>query len=360
VVIDGVALVYCDEHFDTIWGKTAHGLVRFTERYHVAALVDSTHVGEDAGEVLDGIVRGIPIFGTIDDAVAHYRESENPITHLVFGIATDGGRLTEKMHSDLLHAIDLGLDVDCGLHYFLSEDPEMRALAQKRGVTLRDIRKIPPRDQLHGYTGRIKEVQSFRIAMLGTDSSVGKRTIAWKLVEAFRKRGMSAELIGTGQTAWLQGARYGVRMDALINDFVAGEIEHAILQAWDEQKPQVMVIEGQGSLLNPLYPGGFEICAASQPQVIVMQHAPLRKDYDGIPGTPVHPLDRQIQAVELVADRPVVALTINHEGMRPDEIDEHCARIERETGLVTRDGLVHDLTPIIDVLITHMQKKAKV
>jgi uncharacterized NAD-dependent epimerase/dehydratase family protein len=102
VVIDGVALVYCDEHFDTIWGKTAHGLVRFTERYHVAALVDSTHVGEDAGEVLDGIVRGIPIFGTIDDAVAHYRESENPITHLVFGIATDGGRLTEKMHSDLL------------------------------------------------------------------------------------------------------------------------------------------------------------------------------------------------------------------------------------------------------------------
>jgi uncharacterized NAD-dependent epimerase/dehydratase family protein len=196
--------------------------------------------------------------------------------------------------------------------------------------------------------------------MLGTDSSVGKRTIAWKLVEAFRKRGMSAELIGTGQTAWLQGARYGVRMDALINDFVAGEIEHAILQAWDEQKPQVMVIEGQGSLLNPLYPGGFEICAASQPQVIVMQHAPLRKDYDGIPGTPVHPLDRQIQAVELVADRPVVALTINHEGMRPDEIDEHCARIERETGLVTRDGLVHDLTPIIDVLITHMQKKAKV
>ena len=149
-------------------------------------------------------------------------------------------------------------------------------------------------------------------------------------------------------------------MDALINDFVAGEIEHAILQAWDEQKPQVMVIEGQGSLLNPLYPGGFEICAASQPHVIVMQHAPLRRDYDGIPGTPLHPLDRQIQAVELIADRPVVAITINHEEMKPEEIDAHCDRIERETGRVTRDGLVHDLDPVLDVLIARMEQKDSV
>ena len=360
MVIDGVALVYCDEYFDTIWGKTAHGLVRFTSRYDVIAVIDSLHVGEDAGVVLEGKKRGIEIFGDIDSAVARYRESETPITHLVFGVATDGGRLTEKMRNDLLHALDLGLNIDCGLHYFLSDDPEMRTMAEKRNVVIRDIRKIPPRDQLHGFTGRIKEVQSFRIAMLGTDSSVGKRTIAWKLIEAFRKRGVTAELIGTGQTAWLQGARYGVRMDSLINDFVAGEIEHAILEAWDHEHPDVMVIEGQGSLLNPLYPGGFEICAASQPHTIIMQHAPLRKDYDGLPGTPVHPLEKQIKAVELITDRNVVAITINHEGMHSDEIDGHCAQIAQRTGLPTVDGLVHDLGPIIDVIEELMRQKRTV
>ena len=356
-MIDGVALVYCDEFFDTIWGKTAHGLVRFTKRYDVVALVDSTHVGEDAGEVLDGKHRDIPIFTDIDSAVAHYRETDTPITHLVFGVATDGGRLTPKMHADVLHALELGLNVDCGMHHFLSDDPEMRSAAEKSGSRIRDVRKIPPRDDLHSYTGRIKEVGSFRIAMLGTDSSIGKRTIAWKLVEAFQARGISAEMIGTGQTAWLQGARYGVRMDSLINDFVAGEIENAILEAWDNEKPQVMVIEGQGSLLNPLYPGGFEILAASQPHAVVMQHAPLRKDYDGIPGTPVHPLDRQIKAVELVSEKPVVALTLNHEGMRPDEIDGQCEKLERETGLPVRDGLVHDLGPIVDLMINLMEKR---
>lgn len=359
-MIDGNALVYCDEYFDTFWGKTAHGLVRFTQRYHVVGLVDSTHTGEDAGEVLEGKPNGIEVFGDIDTAVAHFRESTTPVTHFVFGIATDGGRLTEKMRSDILHALDLGLNVDCGMHYFLSDDAEFAAMAENRGVQIRDIRKTPPRHELHSYTGRIKEVKSFRIAMLGTDSSVGKRTIAWKIVEALRNRGVSSELIGTGQTAWLQGARYGVRMDALINDFVAGEIENAILEAWDNEKPQVMVIEGQGSLLNPLYPGGFEILAASQPQVIIMQHAPMRKDYDGIPGTPIHPLETQIRAVQLISEKPVVAITINHEGMSPDEIDEQCERVAQETGLLALDGLKHDLTALVDMLLERMRERGDV
>ncbi|MGE0073609.1 MAG: DUF1611 domain-containing protein [Sphaerochaetaceae bacterium] len=353
-MVDGVALVYCDEFFDTIWGKTAHGLVRFTRRYEVVGLVDSKHTGEDAGMFLDGKPSGILIYDDIDSAVSFWKAAGKPITHLVFGVATDGGRLTPKMRKDLLHALDLGLDVDCGMHYFLSDDPEMQAAAAKNGATIRDIRKTPPRNELHSYTGRIRDVKSFRIALLGTDSSVGKRTTAWKLVDAFNARGISAEMIGTGQTAWLQGARYGVRMDALINDFVAGEIENAILEAWDHEKPHVMVIEGQGSLMNPLYPGGFEILSAGQPHAVVMQHAPLRVDYDGIPGTPLHPLKTQIQAVELLGGKPVVAITVNHEGMAPGEIDAQCAKVANETGLPVRDALVHDLGPIVDALVAMM------
>ncbi len=346
-MIDGKAIIYCEGYFNTSWGKTAHGLVRFTKRYEITAVIDSIYAGNDAGMVLDGRKNGIPIHASIDEALETCKDS----THLVFGIAPDGGVVPHSMKADILRAVSLGLHVDCGMHYFLSDDPDISAAAKKSGSIIRDIRKTPPRHELHGFTGRIKEVGSFRIAVLGTDSSVGKRTTAWKLVLELQKRDISAELIGTGQTAWLQGAEYGVIMDSLINDFVAGEIENAILQAWDEKQPEAMIIEGQGSLMNPIYPGGFEILSAGQPHAVVMQHAPLRKDYDGIPGTPIHPLDVQIQAVELLSGKPVVAITINHEKMQQDTIGPWCTRTAEETGLPACDPLVHNMDEIVHALI---------
>ena len=98
--------------------------------------------------------------------------------------------------------------------------------------------------------------------------------------EALARAGWKAELVGTGRTAWMQGARYGIVLDALVNDFVAGEIEHAVWTAWTEQRADVIVIEGQGSLMHPAYPGGFEILAAARPDSVVLQHAPARAEYD--------------------------------------------------------------------------------
>ena len=173
----------------------------------------------------------------------------------------------------------------------------LRALSRSFGGTIRDIRKPPDRDRLHFFSGKIEQVDALKLAVLGTDSAVGKRTTAWLLVHGLQARGSRAALVGTGQTAWLQGARHGVVMDSLVNDFVAGELEHATYQAWVERKPDVIVIEGQGSLMNPAYPGGFEILAAGRPDVVVLQHAPARAEYDGFPGHPLHPLTTQIQAV---------------------------------------------------------------
>ncbi|HDQ14960.1 MAG TPA: DUF1611 domain-containing protein [Sediminispirochaeta sp.] len=353
---DGNALVYCEGYFNTTWGKTAHGLVRFTRRYNIVGVIDGRYSGRDAGEVLDGRPSGIPIYPDLATAVADASTRGRAASHLVFGIAPDGGLLSSSMRADLLKAIETGLNVDCGMHYLLSEDPEFGRVARERGVKIRDVRKTPPRQKLHGFTGRIRQVRSFRLAVLGTDSSVGKRTTAWKLVEALEREGLSAVMIGTGQTSWMQGAEYGVIMDALINDFVAGEIEHAILEAWDNEKPDVMVIEGQGSLMNPIFPGGFEILSAGQPHAVVMQHAPLREDYDGLEKTPIHPLDIQIRAVELISEKPVIAVTLNHEGMQTDEVEEYSERIGQECGLPTVDPLLQDLGPVIRE-IGHLMSK---
>jgi uncharacterized NAD-dependent epimerase/dehydratase family protein len=355
---DGNAIVYCEGAFNTTNGKTAHGLVRYTERYRVLSVVDSRYAGRDAGEVLDGQESGILVFPDVHTAVREAREAGTPAGYLVVGLAPDGGRLSAGAREDVKKCISMGLNVDCGLHDFITEDTELAELAAGKGVTLRDVRKPPPRSELHFFSGKIEEVDSFRIAVLGTDSAVGKRTTAWLLVRGLREIGRTAELIGTGQTAWMQGARYSVLFDSLINDFVSGEIEHAVWSAWSDLKPGVLVIEGQGSLMNPAYPGGFEILAAGRPHVVVLQHAPARKDYDGFPGYPVHPLSRQIQAVEVISGKPVVAVTINHENIPPGRIHDVASEITRQTGLPTFDILHQGIGGMLEALEPYITGKA--
>jgi len=353
---EGNAVVYCEGAFATTNGKTAHGLVRRTRRYTVAAVIDSRWAGRDAGEVLDGKPAGIPVVGDLDAALETARAADTPATHFVVGLAPDGGRLETSGRDAVRAALTAGLNVDCGLHDFLSEEPAMAALAAANGVIIRDIRKPPPRETLHFFTGRIESVGSLRIALLGTDSAVGKRTTAWVLVEALNEAGWSAELAGTGQTAWLQGAEYCIVLDSLVNDFVTGEIEHMVCTAWDERHPDVIVLEGQGSLLNPAYPGGFELLAAGRPHAVVLQHAPARREYDGFPGYPLHPLPEQIRAVELISGRPVIGVTVNHEGLAAAEVPAACRAIHEETGLPAHDVLLEGGAPLLRSLLPRLRE----
>ena len=66
---------------------------------------------------------------------------------------------------------------------------------------------------------------------LGTDCAIGKRTTAKILTQALRDHGLKAVMVGTGQTGLMQGARYGVALDAVPTQFCAGELEATILEA---------------------------------------------------------------------------------------------------------------------------------
>lgn len=353
---EGRAIVYCEGELRTTNGKTAHGLIRRSERYRVLSVIDSTCAGRDAAELLGGGPAGVPVLASVDEGVRLAREAGSPATHLIMGLTPDGGRLPREARADLIRAIELGLHLVSGLHDFLSEDEELAGRARAAGVTLTDVRRPPPRDRQHFFSGVIERVGATRVALLGTDSAVGKRTTAWLLVDELRRRGWPTELIGTGQTAWLQGARYGIILDSLINDFVAGEIEHAVWTAWQEARPRAMVLEGQGSLMNPAYPGGFELLAAGRPQAVVVQHAPGRRDYDGFPGYPVHPLDRQLRAIELISDRPVVAVAVNSEGLDAAGVERACRQIAEETGLPAVEPLRHGVGALVEALAPWLEE----
>lgn len=346
--MDGSALIYCEGAFGTPNGKTADGLVRHTSRYKVLGVVDSTLAGRDAGEVLDGAACGISIFESVDRAFAE--ASERP-QFFVIGLAPDGGQLPPAARKNVRRAIELGLHIDSGLHEFLSDDPEFSSLARQRHVKIRDVRRPPDRKELHFFTGVIEEVTSVRLAVLGTDSAVGKRTTAAKLTQALSAAGIKTEMIGTGQTSWMQGVKYGVLLDSLINDFVTGEIEHVIHQAFVNDRPDVIVLEGQGCIAHPAYPGGFELLAAGRPDGIILQHAPRRACYDGFPQYPVNTLEREIQILELLSQKPVIAITLNHEGMSDREIDETIEEYETRYKLPVTDTLKYGSDKIVRTIM---------
>jgi uncharacterized NAD-dependent epimerase/dehydratase family protein len=349
------AVIYCEGAFNTKVGKTAHGLIMYTERYRISAVIDSIYQGLDSGFVLNGKPNGIPIVQNLDDAFIVATKKGDIVSNFILGISPEGGRLPDEALQPIVSALKAKLNIISGLHDFLSDDEYLVKLASNHGCDITDIRKPPDRNALHFFSGKIEKVKCPRIAILGTDSAIGKRTTAWCLTQAFRKVGFKVEMIGTGQTAWLQGAKYSIVTDSLVNDFVAGEIEHAIHEAWINEKPDLLILEGQGSLLNPAYPGGLELIAAGRPDYIILQHAPRRKYYNGFSAYPIQEIQRQIAAIEILSGKKVIAITISHEGMSEKEIKNECRKIVKETGLPAFDILEHGATKLMELVKTKIK-----
>ncbi|MBN2485633.1 MAG: DUF1611 domain-containing protein [Bacteroidales bacterium] len=349
-MIEGNAIIYCQGAFNTPGGKTTHGLVRFTRRYKVLSVIDANYAGQDAGVVLDDKKSGIPVVASLEDALENARKRGERAQFLVIGMSPEGERLSKTAREDIRHAINKGLNIDSGLHDFLSEDHVLMNQAINNDTKIRDIRKPPKRKDLHFFTGKIEEVKSLKIAILGTDSSVGIRTSAWIIVQGLEKAGIKTNLIGTSQTSWMQGARYSIPLCSIFKDFIAGEIENIVHECWVNEQPEVMILEGQGSLMNPAKPEGYELLAAGRADYVILQHAPKRSEYDGCPGHKIHPLADQVKAIEGIFGKKVIAITINHEGLTKDEVPAVCNAIKAETGIPAFDVLLFQSDDVVRII----------
>ena len=350
------AIVYCQGAYRTANGKTAHGLVRHSRRFSVLSVIDDTCRG-DARMLIDGISGDIPMVADMSAAMGAAAGRGIQPEVLVIGLAPDGGSLPAHARKAVAYALRKGLDVVSGLHDYLGDDQELAALAKRHGCSIYDIRKPKAAAELHFYSGKVEEVTAKKILILGTDSAVGKRTTAWLLRDALARQGLRSEMIGTGQTAWLQGAAYTIMMDAIINDFVAGEVDHVIWRAWRETGADVLVIEGQGSLLHPAYPGGFELIAAGKPDCIVLQHAPARKTYDGFPHIAMHPLQHQLEAVACIAGQMPGAMVVNREGLTAADIPVVCRTLTASTGIPCFDVLAQGANELALAVLRTLKDK---
>lgn len=343
--------------FATVSAKTAHGLVRGPSRFPVAALIDPDFAGQEAGEVLDGRRRGIPVFATVGDALAAL--DPRP-THALVGVATVGGVLPPAVRAGLVEAAAAGLSLVSGLHLQLADDPELRALTAAHGGTIVDIRRPKTADELYFWTGEVLHLPIARFAVLGTDCALGKRTTCGLLLAELRNRGRRAEMIYTGQTGWLQGYRWGFILDSTLNDFVSGELEHAILECAYEANPELILIEGQSGLRNPSGPCGAELLLSGDVHGVILVHAPGRRHYEFFEGAEdgvaMPGVETEIALIRAYG-KEVVGLALNDEGLTPEVARALCGELEAELELPVVLPLADGVGRLADALESRLVVK---
>jgi uncharacterized NAD-dependent epimerase/dehydratase family protein len=327
---------------DPHYGKTFRGVLRY-RREDVVAILDSTRAGETE--------QGVPIVAAVNDALCF-----NPDTALV-GVATQGGRFPPAWIDLLKSCVAKGLDVENGLHVFLSDVPELDELARRHGAQLRDLRR-PPRD-LSTATGANLEVPATIVLTVGSDCAIGKMTVSLELDLETRRRGIASQFVPTGQTG-IAIAGWGISVDAVVADFIAGAAERLVVEA-HERGGELLWVEGQGSLNHPVYSGvTLGLLHGSAPHGYVLCHEAGRTEVEGAGGGP-HPLPSLAELVDLhqrislkVRPAQVLAVALNTRELDEDGARAAIAAAEAETGLAADDPVRFGAAKLVDAVLAKL------
>lgn len=328
-MISGDALVFTLGLLDQGFAKTAHGLIRGSDRFKVKAIIDPAFAGKDAGEVMDGTPRGIAIYEDIESAI----QAHPSIQYAIVGIAPIGGKLPQVLIDQLMICAQKGLSIVSGLHEYVSDQPAIVEAVKKSGGTITDIRKPKAKSELHFWTGKIFDIPCPIIAVIGMDCAIGKRSTTRFLLEGCRKAGLNAHMISTGQTGWMQDGRYGFVLDSTYNDFVSGELEYWILSCYEHEKPDVIFLEGQSSLRNPSGPCGSELLVSGNAKKVILLHAPKRKYFDDDPKWGEIPAVQSEIALIKMYGSEVIGIALNTKGCSLDEAINYKEGIAKDTGI---------------------------
>jgi len=325
---------------DPHYGKTMRGIVRYGPD-PVVAILDSKRPGETH--------EGIPIVGRVEDALAY-----GP-TVAVVGVATQGGRFPPAWRELLKSCIANGLDVESGLHEFVSEDPELTELARRHGVELRDLRRAP--EGLNVPTGANLEVDAKIVLTVGSDCAIGKKTVAVELDLEARRRGLASVFVPTGQTG-IAIAGWGIAVDAVVADFLAGAAERLVVEG-AERGGELLFVEGQGSLVHPMYSGvTLGLVHGAAPHAFVLCHRAGQVEVEGCPGHPIPPLRELVELherISLPARRArVVCVAVNTSEISEDGAQAAIATVAEETGLPADDPVRFGAGSLLDAVLARI------
>ena len=327
--------VLAEGRFANRHAKTAHGLIRYGKD-EVVAVLDSTLAGKRVRDVMPDLERDAPIVGTLEEAL------EFSPTSILVGLAPAGGRLPGEWMETLRAAGEAGLEIVSGLHQRLA--PEFP------GKPVWDVRE-PPGD-VPLFSGEGFDVGPKIALTVGTDSAIGKMTATLEIERAATEEGLSTGFVPTGQTGVVI-AGWGLCVDAVVSDFIAGASEQLVLEA-AKGSPDLILVEGQGSLGHPAYSGvTLGLMHGSCPDCLILCAAdPTEEVFHGVPRpSPARVARLYEEVAALVKPAPVVAVSLNTRGMSEDEAAELIAAVSDETGLPAADPFRGSAKPILEAVL---------
>ena len=321
---------------DPHYGKTARGVLRYSP-HPTVAILDSTRPGETED--------GIPVVGSVNDSLCF-----NPTTALV-GVATQGGRFPPAWRDLIRSCVAKGLDVENGLHEFLTDDRELVELAARHHVELRDLRKPPA--GLDVPTGENLHLDAQVVLTVGSDCAIGKMTVSLELDREAQKRGLRSVFVPTGQTG-IAIAGWGISVDAVVSDFLAGAAERLVVEG--TEKGDLLWVEGQGALLHPAYSGvTLGLMHGSVPHAYVLCHQAGSTVIEGYPEHAIPPLSELVELHERASlpARParVACIALNTRALGEAEAGAAVAEAEEETGLPADDPVRFGAARLLDAVL---------
>jgi uncharacterized NAD-dependent epimerase/dehydratase family protein len=338
-------LILADGDFGPMTSKTANSVIRYLPERTVGVL-DRQQAGKTVQDVL-GFGGDIPVVGSIRAGLAL-----RP-TAILVGIAPQGGRLPEEWRSWLAEALDSGCDLWSGLHTFLGDDPILATKARASGRKIFDIRR-PPAD-LPIASGAAKAVEPYVVLTVGTDCNVGKMTAQLQLTRSLNAAGLRTRFVATGQTGiMIEG--WGIAVDAVVADFVAGAAERLVLEGSSEA--DIVLVEGQGSINHPGYSAvTLGLMHGSCPDAMILCHQSTREyigDYRPAAWLRIPPLSEYIRLYETIGSAvhptKVIGISLNTYDMSDEAARRACETATRETGLPATDPVRFDPAPLLEAV----------
>ena len=319
-------------------GKTGLAFLRYSEA-DVVAVVDAQSVGKSLRE-LTGIEQDIPIVASVPEVLTYNANV------LLIGIAPSGGKLPPAWKTEINEAIASGLSIVNGLHTpMASEYPHLQP-----GQWIWDIRQEP--SGLTIASAQARTLSCARILTVGTDMAVGKMSTSLELYRAAKTRGIKTEFVATGQGG-IAIAGQGIPLDAVRVDFAAGAVEKIVMQLG--QQCELLLVEGQGSLIHPGSTATLPLIRGSQPTGLILVHRAGQQHIHNLPDVLIPPLPEVINLYETVASTggtfgsvKVKAIALNT--FHLDEITAKKAIQETQelTGLPCSDAVRFDAGYILD------------
>jgi uncharacterized NAD-dependent epimerase/dehydratase family protein len=345
-------VILAEGAFGPLSSKTANACIRYAAS-EVVAVIDSTCAGQTAAQVL-GFGGNIPVVASFVEALAVQPKS------LLIGIAPAGGQFPDAWRPVVSSALRAGLDVWSGLHTMLGDDAEFATLAGQSGAVIYDLRRAP--SDLDISYGRLRETSATIVLTVGTDCNIGKMTAQLQLRDRVRGMGHRTNFAATGQTGILIEGR-GIGVDAVVADFIAGAAERLTLQAAADA--DIVLVEGQGSLLHPAYSGvTLGLMHGALPHAMILCTQPSRTTIHRYPWVPIPSVGEVIRlyetAMQYVRVSPVIAIAMNTFDLSDDEARKAIEQVEAETGLPATDTVRFDPTPVAAAVDTlHRARTSK-